>query len=363
MTDIRLNGDSTISAEIVKVGRGSEMFSADYFISLFEFAWEKGMEPQDFMQGTDVPLSILASPSAYVGSDSMAKAVENILNQLGTPSLPIEYGKRLSLSHHGALGLASRSGANILACAEIFFSYVSTRSSLPDVFTFGVANDRMYINFESESKINMATARFYTTSLLIICDSFIRTLTGMVDEIVDTHVSIAFESPGEIDNTVLPLGMVLSFNQPTHKISIPLALAEKPLVQFNPQLATLAINMCQEELAKIGKANSISNIVRSLIRFSEGKLLNIEKIAESLNMSSRTLKRKLSLEDISFQKIKDSEHLKKSVYLLAFSNDSIDSIAEKLGYSDASNFSKAFLRWNGCSPAEYRKTLQDNLIQ
>lgn len=359
MTDIRLNGDNSITANIVKIGKGIDLLSAEYFISLLEFAWERGMEPQDFLRGTEVPLSILTVPSAYIGSDSMTRAVENTLNRFESPSLAIEYGKRLSLSQHGALGLASRSSENLLACTELFTTYISTRSSRPDVFTFEVINDRLCISLVSESdrESNVPAARFYTTSLVMICDTFIRALTGMANEAVDTHISIAFPSPGEIDDSVLPLGMVLNFDQPTHKISIPLALAQKPLVQFNPQLVTMATDQCQEELAKMGNSNSIGNIVRSLIRFPDGKLLNIEKISESLNMSSRTLKRKLSLEGTSFQKIKDSERLKKSVHLLEFSSDSIDSIAEKLAYSDASNFSKAFLRWNGCTPAEYRKNL------
>lgn len=357
MTDIGLNGDSIISADIVKIGNGSDIISADYFISLLEFAWEKGVEPQDFLLGTEVPLSILTMPSAFVGFDSMARAVENTLNRIGTPSMAIEYGKRLSLSQHGALGLATRSSENLLACSELFSTYISTRSSRPDVFTFEVSHDRLCISIESKSESDAIAARFYITSLIIICDTFCRVLTGMVNEIVDTHVSIAFESPGEIDNSILPLGMILNFDQPAHKISFPLALAQKPLVQFNPQLVTLATDLCQEELAKIGSTNSISYVVRSLMRFPDGKLLNIEKVAESLNMSSRTLKRKLSLEGTSFQRIKDSERLSKSVFLLEFSKDSINSIAEKLGYSDVSNFNKAFVRWNGYSAAEYRKNL------
>ena len=72
-------------------------------------------------------------------------------------------------------------------------------------------------------------------------------------------------------------------------------------------------------------------------------------------MSVATLKRKLKAEGESFQQIKDGQRLKQAEALLSEGNLNIDQIADRLGYSDASNFSKAFKGWTGITPSQFRK--------
>ena len=71
----------------------------------------------------------------------------------------------------------------------------------------------------------------------------------------------------------------------------------------------------------------------------------------------RTLQRKLVSVDTSFQEIKDSERFRRAKHLLEARDDNLEKIAAALGYSDASNFSKAFKKWAGQLPGAYRASL------
>lgn len=343
---------------ITRLGTGKHLVSAEYFIALQEFAWERGMEPQVFMQNTGLPLSILIQPHSHISATAMEQAVRNVLAEFDSPALAIEYGRRLSIADHGALGVASQSSKDLYTIAELLGQFIKTRSSRSESIDFEIKGDRACIIFSSEEGGDPETMRFYITSLLMTCETGIRTVTGTMQEDIGSEISIEYESPGEILKSDLPPGLSLQFGQEINQISIPIELMQRPLAKFNPELFNMATSACEEELAKLGITENIVTIVRSLLRKSEGKLPNVDSIADHLNMSARTLKRKLSQAGVSYQQIKDSERFRKAMHLLEFTDETMEQIAEQLGYSDASSFNKAFKAWSEVTPSEYRHTHQ-----
>jgi AraC-like DNA-binding protein len=77
-------------------------------------------------------------------------------------------------------------------------------------------------------------------------------------------------------------------------------------------------------------------------------------MARELNMSPRTLFRRLSEEGISYQQILDEMRKEMAEWYLRKTREPIESIADRLGYADASNFSRTFRRWY-CSLAALRQ--------
>jgi AraC-like DNA-binding protein len=77
------------------------------------------------------------------------------------------------------------------------------------------------------------------------------------------------------------------------------------------------------------------------------------EVARGLGMSERTLKRKLAEQGTSYSELLDRERHSQAVELLRGAA-SIDDVAERLGYSDAANFTRAFRRWTGRSPRVHR---------
>ena len=67
----------------------------------------------------------------------------------------------------------------------------------------------------------------------------------------------------------------------------------------------------------------------------------------------------MKAEDKSYQQLKDEQRQRQASRWLAEGRLTVDQIADRLGYSDASNFSKAFKSWTGLSPSAYRQSLGD----
>jgi AraC-like DNA-binding protein len=84
--------------------------------------------------------------------------------------------------------------------------------------------------------------------------------------------------------------------------------------------------------------------------------LNEEGIAAELFINKRTLARRLKKEGTSFRELRDEILSQQAADYLIKDDLSIDAIAMLLNYHDGSNFRRAFKRWFGMSPDEFRKS-------
>ena len=76
--------------------------------------------------------------------------------------------------------------------------------------------------------------------------------------------------------------------------------------------------------------------------------------SRALFVSPRTLARRLTREGSGFRRLREEVFAELAARQLAESGMSVESIAQSLGYCDSAAFRKAFRRWYGASPAEYR---------
>ena len=112
-----------------------------------------------------------------------------------------------------------------------------------------------------------------------------------------------------------------------------------------------------EYLEKLDKQN-VSNRVRNLIveKLSTG-LVSKQQVADGLNISSRSLDLKLVGENTNLQQVLDSTRQSLASGYMEQSGISITEIAYLLGFSDAANFTRAFKRWSGKSPSDFRRSI------
>ncbi len=87
--------------------------------------------------------------------------------------------------------------------------------------------------------------------------------------------------------------------------------------------------------------------------------LDIGHVAEDLNLSKRTLQRRLQQQEISFAELRDQVRYHHSIDYLIKQHLSIDSISASLDFSDRTSFTNAFKRWTGLSPSTFRKLFRD----
>jgi AraC-like DNA-binding protein len=101
---------------------------------------------------------------------------------------------------------------------------------------------------------------------------------------------------------------------------------------------------------------SLSAQIELLFTQAKSGLPSLAELSETLGIPERTMRRKLTEEGYKFQDLLNEARFDQAKTLLN-SDLNLNEIAEKLGYSEAGNFSHAFKRWSGVSPKAYRAGL------
>lgn len=129
---------------------------------------------------------------------------------------------------------------------------------------------------------------------------------------------------------------------------------EIKLPTANPDLARMNDKIVIDYLKRFDKNNIAMQVRARIIEELNNGIPNQDKIAGQLNMSLRNLQRKLKEEQSSFKNILDETRSELSKQYLRGSDRSIIEVGYLLGFTEPSNFARAFRRWTGASPVEYR---------
>ncbi len=115
-----------------------------------------------------------------------------------------------------------------------------------------------------------------------------------------------------------------------------------------------------QALAALPEGLGISGKVVEVLKNRIGQSsLSIDNIADELNLSKRTLQRRLQQQGISFAELRDRVRFHYSIDYLVKQQISIDRISSTLDFSDRTSFTNAFKRWTGLSPSTFRKVFRD----
>lgn len=165
------------------------------------------------------------------------------------------------------------------------------------------------------------------------------------------RVQMAHGARGEVQRYVELLGLPVDFQAPASGLVFAAEDLQTPLIQANGPMREHLRQLADEQLRRLG-AQSLAAQVRQLLQAHPqwGK----ERVAEQLNLSGRHLNRKLAEEGSSFKLLRE-QVLYTSAERLLRESLRLAEVAERLGFSDESAFAKAFRRWSGTSPGQFRQ--------
>jgi AraC-like DNA-binding protein len=140
------------------------------------------------------------------------------------------------------------------------------------------------------------------------------------------------------------------------QIDLPFESASRELAEHNERIVVMY-------LAKLDRGDVESRVRAILMQDLPTGAITKEKVARKLAMSPRTLQIKLANHGTSFQTIVDETRFALACGYMDNGALSITEVAYLLGFSDTSNFSRAFRRWSGHSPSEHRHVARDRIAQ
>ena len=129
-----------------------------------------------------------------------------------------------------------------------------------------------------------------------------------------------------------------------------------PLPQANPLTAKLCEEMCTALVEARSARSGLAATVRNRLLSTPGKIPDMEQIAAEMRITSRTLRRHLTAEGVTFRALLEEVRSTMAVELMTTASLTHEEIADRLGYADVTTFIEAFRRWKGMPPSEFRRS-------
>jgi AraC-like DNA-binding protein len=201
-----------------------------------------------------------------------------------------------------------------------------------------------------------ADRRFADETLMILVHGLLCWLAGR--RIPLTHVAFTHARPSYAREYALMYCEQLTFGAPQTTMAFEGRVLSGPVVQNAATLQRFLRTAPQSVFLKYRNEESWGSRLRRRLRGSVGDpeaWPTLEEMAAEFGTTATTLRRRLERESTSYQAIKDDLRSDVAIDFLCNSSLSVDEIGARIGFQDASAFHRAFKRWNGVQPGEYRR--------
>lgn len=196
--------------------------------------------------------------------------------------------------------------------------------------------------------------RLHTETAVLLLQQYIETLVG--EPVSDVCYRFAMPEPDDIQDYANALHGQIVFDANANEVDISQRWLDLPSPYYHAELwqqGQISLARSLKEQSK-NEGAPFTQHITTLLRTSEAPFPDLSEVAYGLHVSVRTLNRHLKAENTSFRQLKSQALASRAKLYLRDSNQSVEAIAEALGYQDAANFRRAFRKCEGCSPIEYR---------
>lgn len=305
---------------------------------------------------------------AYLPWSTVKKVLANI-EAAGAPAdWPTTFARQLSLASHGPLGFAALSAPTLESALLVLVDYHAIRSATLDVALLKHENQPhaqlRIIELTGDRHFGRQIVETTVQIVLDVIEAIIGHRLG--DPVTADFAYPAHKNSGTKNTISESLGIHCRFDCDTTAINFPASWLDIGSPLYEESVYRANINKCREQIEQLyllaeDPVAIIHNRLAQYFERPEADLAldsppDLESCAALLNMSPRTLIRRLEQRDQSYKKLLRGARQHYAFELLGNTHLAVNDIAWRLGYRDTSNFVRAFRQWCNETPAGWRKS-------
>jgi len=317
---------------------------AAYIRDVVDLVARWNVTPDALLAGLPISRADLAKPATRVPIAVCGELIARAHRLTNEPALAVYLGMQMRLSSHGFLGFAAMTAGTVREAIELAVRFASTRTTMLGL-AFHVEDRSASIVIDARPALG-PFREFVVIGLAVGLWQLGEELTGQK---LDGVVEVSFAAPDYLAR--LPLANRIRFSCPVDRLVFPAELLALSLVTADPLATQLAREECERELAAMVHAGLPGRVRTAL---AEDPNASLAAVAKRLHVSTRTLKRHLAEHETSFSTIATDVRRQRAMLLLDNRALSIGEVATRLGYTELPNFTRAFRKWTGVTPAAYR---------
>ena len=307
---------------------------------------EHGADPATVLRAAHLRPDALDDPENRISFLALAQMLTEAARQARCPHFGLLVGREWRLADLGLLGELMRHSDNLGEALRLGVVYQRINSQGTSAFlreyrrTVSVGSVAFHPHADTLSAIYDVVIGLYANVIRELCGS----------DWSPTEVSLPRSRPGDEIPYRQYFRCPVRFDTEHAALSFPAAMMNHPLPAADPARRSAL----EREALRHGDPHLMPGLYRSLRLLLLDGTAHGDSLARQLDMHRRTLNRRLKAQHTTFQEVLDDVRFAVSRQLLGETTRSIVEISHTLGYADASTFTRAFRRWSGMPPIEWR---------
>lgn len=323
---------------------------AIYLHTIAELLRTRGVDDRKLLTQVGLDPACLTDDDVRVSLNQASEFVTRAMIESGEPGLGILLAGELVLPLHGPLGVAAMNSQTLGEAMDLMVRYLKLRAPHLGIF-LDTEGRHTALRLTGGIELGMLQ-NFIMDAVLFGCIKMSLQLLGK--PVNGTVVRRRGREPAYFQRFRHLIPVPVEFESAADAIVIPSEELAAPIRFSDEHVADVSRAQCELALQRLTEDACFAARVRRVIETSHPFPPKLGRVAATLFVSERTLKRRLQEERISFQAVVDQVRLDRASELLRGTRMSLSQIADGLGYADAANFTRAFKRWTGLSPSAYR---------
>ena len=312
--------------------------------------------PQVFLdEGID--LSVADAPNARFPVDAMSRVWRRAVEFTGDEGFALTLVDHADPSIYNALGLSMISSRTLGEAIQRSCQFSQVATDAARQILRRRSDGRLELVQEMSAKERGAVTPYAVEAFICTTVSTLRNISRGKFQPVEVHFCHSQESLRQRYEDYFQAPMV--FNSEEYKVVFAAELMDLPCEQANPALAESIDGWMQDYLTSF-EPDTLASQVRKLLaeKLPNGRFQQTE-IAANLAMSSRSLQRGLQKEGVNFKALLEQTREDLAMKYIGEAQMSLVEVCFMLGFTDQSNFTRAFKRWTGQTPAAFRQKCLD----
>ncbi len=332
------------------------MFNARFIANIIQFAGQQGADVRLLVALTGKQnLEALNDPALRFESGVYNRVLEKALEMTGDPFFGLHAGEYLNLSAAGLIVQLIQSSRTVREALEHLVEFANLGcSALPYQLRESETAWELFL-MPAPLWIEQSpdAVRHTVDGAIIFTLRAFNTLTRQKRHPV--RVDFMYPRPEKFMEYERLFHCPVYFSRPTTAIFFDKKHVADTVITGDYDLLRVLVRYAEEKLSFLKGESGYAAIVRqSILHLVKPQFPNIGQVAANLNISVRSLQRRLAAEGLSFQAVTDSLKHQLAMDYLRNQDLNIKEIAYLLDYADTSAFIRSFKRWEGLSPLEWR---------
>jgi AraC-like DNA-binding protein len=333
----------------------SMAFNGRFLLNIAYFAQHLGGNAKELIKLSGSNEDELCKEDCIIQDQVYNAVIERAVEVTNDPYFGLHAGENLNLSAAGLIGQITQSCETVHQALQMCCDFANLGCS---VLPMKLEETNEFVKVLIEPDLNWAgkspvAYKHTADGVVAFTIKEYHSLTRLKRYPIKVH--LPWKKSEEDKEYRRVLGCPVVFKQDELAIFLDKAFVKEPIVTANYDLLRVLVQYAEEKSASLSAQTKYVDLVKkAILNLVKPEFPTIEQIAAHLNVSQRTLQRKLQAEGFVFQQIIDELKKEFATKYLKRSDLNISDVAYLLSYADVSAFNRAFKRWYGMLPSAFR---------